>query len=294
LADGIGPWVKEHLDEGGEIDVHRSPSQIVGDGRTGLVERMAEALSCRYSGKPPSDAAREFMGARIVDLAKVICHEHGLNVRHAWDNAEIIRLAHTTSDFPNLLQGTGERMLLAAYAASQPALKQVARRSTVSDFRTKSVLRLGEAPALLEVNEHGEVTQGTRAEAAESYRARTFGRIFSITRQALINDDLSAFADFTRAYGVAAATLEGKLLSDLLISNPAMSDNRERGEAVSRPAADRGPEPRPGRCPRAGGHDDLRAQDAGRVRPLQHRERDRPEGRGPTPGRLFGSKVCRN
>jgi len=68
------------------------------------------------------------------------------------------------------------------------------------------------------------VTSGTRGEAMESYRLYTYGRIFSITREALINDDLGAFADFAGAYVRSAANLEGQLLVDLIVSNPAMHD----------------------------------------------------------------------
>jgi hypothetical protein len=197
-------------------------------GKEKLAARMAEALACRYTGKEPSDPAREFMGARIADLARVCCERNGL--RPSMDAASTIELAHTTSDFPNLLQGTGERMLLESYRAAQANIKRIARPSTASDFRTKSMLRLGEAPKLLQVNEGGEIKQGSRAEAAESYKLLTYARIFSITRNALINDDLSAFADFSRAWGIAAANLEGNVLVNLLYGaagvGPTMSDTK--------------------------------------------------------------------
>jgi hypothetical protein len=185
---------------------------------------MAEALACRYSGKAPSDPAREFMGAPVSELARECLQAAGIRIPR--QPSEIIRLAAMqTADFPGLLTGTGQRLLLDAYAAATPAIKLVARRSTVTDFRTKYILRLGEAPSLLKITEaNPEIQHGLRAEVKESYRAYTYARIFPITREALINDDLSAFADFVRAFGIAAATLEGTLLSDLLVSNPTMSD----------------------------------------------------------------------
>jgi hypothetical protein len=119
-------------------------------------------------------------------------------------------------------------MLMQAYNAAQSPLKQIARERTSPDFRLNSRLRLGEAPKLLQVLESGEIKSGSRAEAAESYKLYTYARIFSITRQALINDDLSAFADFTSAYGQAAASLEAQVLIDLLYGaagvGPTMED----------------------------------------------------------------------
>jgi hypothetical protein len=38
------------------------------------------------------------------------------------------------------------------------------------------------------------VKRGTRAESNEAYRVRTFARIFGLTRQVIINDDLGAFS----------------------------------------------------------------------------------------------------
>jgi hypothetical protein len=200
------------------------------DRRDGLVERMAEALACRYVGKAPSDGAREFWGASVTDLAREILTVNGLSAPR-WDRGELLKRAmHTTSDFPNLLTGAGQRMLLEAYTAAAPAIKQIARRSTAVDFRAKSTLRLGEAPKLIKVNEGGEIKYGSRAEAKESYRLYTYARIFSISREALINDDLGAFSDFTRAYGVAAASLEAQVLVDLLAGaagiGPTMSDGK--------------------------------------------------------------------
>jgi len=203
----------------------RSHSAVVTrDYRETLAERMAEALACRYTGKAPSEAAREFVGVPVHELARECLVASGVAITTRRP-AELIRLAlHTTSDFPNLLSGSGQRMLLDAYRAAEPAIKRVARKSTARDFREKAVLRLGEMPQLLKVNEGGEIAHGTRAESKQAYRLYTYARIFGITRQALVNDDLGAFADFARAYGVAAAALEGKLLSELLTSNPVMSD----------------------------------------------------------------------
>jgi hypothetical protein len=212
-------------------EIRTAHGEVTRDHREGLVERLSEALACRYNAKPPSDAAREFMGAPISEFARECLRTAGMRVPR--QPAEIIRLGmHGTSDFPNLLTGTGQRLLLDAYNAASPAIKQVARRSTVTDFRVKAVLRLGEAPTLVKVPETGEVTHGTRAEMKESYRAFTYGRIFSISREALVNDDLSAFADFARAFGVAAAQLEGTLLVDLLASNPVMSDGKQLFDAT--------------------------------------------------------------
>jgi len=213
------------------LDVNGQPYEInhhvavTRDYQTGLSDRMAEALASRYTGRALSDAAREFSGATVVDLARYCCQANGISA--GFGGERVIKLAMSaTSDFPNLLQATGNRVLLNAYQAAKPSLQKVARPSTIVDFRAKSALRLGGVPELLQVNEGGEVTHGSPVESKESYHLYTYARMFGITRQALINDDLSAFVDFTGRFGIAAANLEAQKLVDLLASNPVMGDGK--------------------------------------------------------------------
>jgi phage major head subunit gpT-like protein len=63
------------------------------------------------------------------------------------------------------------------------------------------------------------VHHGTRGEAKEAYALKTFARIFSLSRTALINDDLGAFGDFGRAAGRAAAETQADVLTALLTPN---------------------------------------------------------------------------
>lgn len=199
---------------------------VTRDYRDGLTDRMSEALAARYTGKTPSDAARQFVGASVVDLARECCLASGVQIP-GFGGERIVKLAMTTtSDFPNLLQSTGNRVLLNAYQAAKPSLQRVARPSTIVDFRAKSALRLGGVPELLQVNEGGEIHSGSPVESKESYRLYTYGRKFGISRQAMVNDDLSAFTDFIGRFGIAAANLEAQKLVDLLTSNPTMGDGK--------------------------------------------------------------------
>lgn len=136
---------------------------------------------------------------------------------------------HSSSDFPNLLSGLASKVLLDAYQVAESGIKQVARKSSAPDFKTKYVLRRGEYPALERVPEHGEFTHGAIGESKESYAIETFGKIFSISRQGLVNDDLGAFTDLAFAIGQAAADYEANYFVTMLTSNagagPVMSDS---------------------------------------------------------------------
>ena len=94
------------------------------------------------------------------------------------------------------------RTLRAAYTAAPSALRQLARQRTATDFRMQHRLWLSAGGfKLLKVNEAGEFQEGTLVEGGEAYKIETFGRIFRISRQALVNDSLGAFTDLPRTLG---------------------------------------------------------------------------------------------
>jgi len=170
--------------------------------------------------------AREFMGASLMDMAQEILRARG-EYKFGMSRTNVIKAAHTTSDFPELLQGAGNRILLSAYEEAPSGIKPLSRERTANDFRPLTNLRLGDAPELLEVKEGAEVTHGTTAEAAESYRVKTYARIFSLTREAIVNDDLGAFNDWMTRMGRAAAERESSLFWELLNSNPTMGEDNK-------------------------------------------------------------------
>src|SRR4029450_4720016 len=114
---------------------------------------------------------------------------------------------------------TGNRVLLSAFQAAPAPLRSLARRSTASDFRTKTTVKLSAWPRLSQVNDGGEITYGTRGEAKEAYALKTYAKLFSLSRNALINDDLGAGGDWATAAGPAAAETEMDVLGSLLTAN---------------------------------------------------------------------------
>lgn len=192
-----------------------------------LRSAMAEALACRAGAGQPSGPAREFMSLRMVDMAERLLEAGGVSTRGLTPNQILTRAFHTTSDFPALLQSTGDRVLMQAFEPAASGLRRLVRMRAANDFRSLSTIRFAGVDKLLEVGEGGEVKHGTAFEAAESYRVKTFARSVSLTRQALMNDDLGAF-DAMRAIGRAAAVTEAEELVTLLTTNsgagPTMAD----------------------------------------------------------------------
>lgn len=196
---------------------HTDPAQIA--------TRAGEALFARANpAHKLSEAARPYAAMSTVDLARDCLRRAGATVTGLAADTVITRALHTTSDFPLILGDATGRELRRAYEAAPSGVMQVARQSTARDFRAKRALQMGEGPELKKVAEGGEFQTGTIEESAETYSVETFGRIFSISRQALVNDDLGAFTQIPAKMGNAARAFEAAQLVAKLIANPAMSD----------------------------------------------------------------------
>lgn len=209
------------------VDEHH-PGAEAGGGynSNSSVRLMAEALASRFGGPPPSEPAKQYVRMQTVDMARHALELRGASTKFLSRSQIISRGLHSTSDFPALLQETGNRLLRKGFESYPGGIRTICRQSTAPDFRAKSLLMLGEAPQLERVNEHGEFRRGTMAEAKASYSLSTYGKIFGVTRQALVNDDLGAFADLTLRLGRSAAEFIALQLVDLLAGNPEMGDGK--------------------------------------------------------------------
>lgn len=190
--------------------------------RTGIVA----ALLHRYDPALfpiRNDLGRDFAGQTLLDLSRECLDAGGTRTR-GMARHEIAKLALSTSDFPHILADVANKTLRQAYDAYPRTFLPFSRRRSAVDFKNINTVQLGEAPSLQKVNEKGEFTHGSIAESKETYKLATYGRIVSITRQVIINDDLSAFTRIPAGFGVAAATLESDTVWGIITSNPNMGD----------------------------------------------------------------------
>lgn len=189
-----------------------------------VVQRRGDALYARMTGEAPAEHAREFMGDTLRDHMRAMLTANGVSIA-GMDTDQLIRAAsHSTSDFPNLLTSTANRVLAQAYEAATSPVKAMARQRLHRDFRPMTKIRLGGLPSLGKVAENGEIKSVSRDESKETFALDTYGSIFSLTRQALVNDDLAAFGEFATTAGRAAAETEAEIIVSLLTSNPVMDD----------------------------------------------------------------------
>ena len=138
---------------------------------------------------------------------------------------EMIGRALTTSDYPILLSNVANKSLFAGFdTAEETYLVWCDDSGSVSDFKINTSARASELDDLDEIKEDDEYKYGDQDEAKEEYAIATYGKLFKITRQVIINDDLAALTDIPMKHGEAAARKIGDIAYAVLTANSNMGD----------------------------------------------------------------------
>jgi hypothetical protein len=198
-------------------------------------QRMAaeEMLLHRASAIDPSTKQRVQMarenpmrGYTLLELARASLERAGVNTQ-GMDKLTLVGRAFTqsTSDFPVLLENTMHKALQGAYAVAADTWSRFCARGSVSDFRAHNRYRTGSIGNLDSLTELGEFKHKAIGDGEKAtITAATKGNIVTLSRQAIINDDLSAFVGVLNQLGRAAArTIEADVYT-LLAANPTLED----------------------------------------------------------------------
>lgn len=169
----------------------------------------------------PADGAMDFRGKRLLRLAAE-CIEREKNVdTRGMDDEMLVREALTPSSaFSGILSNVANKSMAQAYQVVPTTFQLWTGVGTNSDFKVATRYRISEADELLPMTENGEFKDSTLTEGAATTVVGTYGRSFSITRKAIINDDLGALSQIPAKYGAAARRGINKLVYKILTTNP--------------------------------------------------------------------------
>jgi hypothetical protein len=152
-------------------------------------------------------AARQYRGQTLLEIARESLESTGENTR-GMDKMELVKrsITSSTSDFPVLLSGVNRQILLNSYSAVADTWRSFCRTGSVSDFREFKRLRMGTLSNLDLVGENQEFKNKKINDADyEKISASTKGNIINVSRQMIVNDDLSGLSQLASMLGRAAA-----------------------------------------------------------------------------------------
>jgi hypothetical protein len=112
------------------------------------------------------------------------------------------------------------KLLLESYTESPATWRAFSAIRSVSDFKVHTAVRPTFTGQLEQVAPGGELHHGGVAEWTTEYAVDTFGKLISIDRRDIINDDLSIFHETAAALGRSAMRKVSDLIYEVLLSNP--------------------------------------------------------------------------
>lgn len=195
---------------------------------------MEDALVSGLTGTQPTDLGRSFHGMPLIELAAERLGERRIPMAMGEREGMLRRAFHSTSDFPLLFENAMNRTLASRYATQAPTYRAIARQRTYSDFRDHSTVRVGDFPTLQPVDqEAGEIKAGSFSESRERTRVVPYGVRVTLSRQMLVNDNLSGLQQILNDRGMAVARFEDATFYAMMLSASGAGPTlQETGRAV--------------------------------------------------------------
>lgn len=117
----------------------------------------------------------------------------------------ILVAAFATHSISNVLAATYGKYLLAGFEAVETTWRAISTVRPLNDFKTVTGVRLDGGFVFDEVGNDGKLKSADASDATRTMTAKTYGRMSSITRQDIVNDDLGALTQVPRRLGRGAA-----------------------------------------------------------------------------------------
>jgi len=179
-----------------------------------------------------------FAQMTIPEMARLFLNRSGVNT-DGWTKEGLIKGAlmpnHAVSlqragglvglastDLPSLLSNTAEKSLLLGYEEAPEVWQRMVRIGQLPDYKTADRVGLSTFDDLAVVPESGEYKHGSFTDIKEQLKISKYGKLFAVTRESLVNDDLAALSTVPRKMGRAASRKVGDVVANIFINNPLM------------------------------------------------------------------------
>ena len=176
-----------------------------------------EGLGERRLGAVAMEEGRPLGGSHLLDLCKAALACDGLDAPSG--RVELVKAALSSYSLPTALGDVANRLLVEAYEESPATWAAFGAVRSVPDFKPNSGVRPTFVDGLELVPPGGEIKHGSVKESVFEYRIDTYGRMLTIDRRDIINDNLSVFEQTARAFGQAARRKVSDLVFETLLSN---------------------------------------------------------------------------
>lgn len=235
-VDNVRAAVMEKLIQTGTPIAQRGHADVTVDEQDKFRAAAGDALVMRsgISIENPAEGARELMGMSLRDLA-IECFaaegQTGLNRRTSEElyNLAMRQYFNPTAAFPTILDNAINKAYVEGHKKVAVTFDQWTKKGSLKDFKTHDNNYLaGPAGEFLEVPEGAELKHDVFGdEKLPTRKLKTYGRQFTLTRQAFINDDIDLVTRVPAKYAASARKTINKQVYQILVNNPAIYDGTE-------------------------------------------------------------------
>lgn len=199
--------------------------------RTGQLDMIERARAKNPKAMQAVDVdGGEFRGYSPLELAR-LCLDRNRIPHRGLMPLDLVGRAFTairtgsanfqsTADFPLILENVLGKVSLGSYILQTNTWEQFCKVEEVNDFRVSNRYRTGSFTGLDVIAEHGEYKTGTIPDASKyPINTQRFGKMFSISREVIVNDDMGALVDIATKIGQASGrTLENAVYALILLN----------------------------------------------------------------------------
>lgn len=198
------------------------PAQVVSHAtaiEAALLSRMGlTSLGERTLGPLAMEHGAQLRANHTLDLCRAALTFEGVEAPRGRE--EMVKAALSTYSLPVALGNLANKVLLDAYTESPATWRAFCAVRSTSDFKKNTAIRPSFTTPLEPVAPGGEIKHGTVGEWLAEYQVDTFGKMLSVDRRDIVNDDLSIFDQTARTLGRSAMRKISDLVYEVLLTNP--------------------------------------------------------------------------
>ena len=178
----------------------------------------------------PADGANELRHMSLRDLA-IECMKDTESGLSRMSSDEIFNIAqrqffNPTSAFPAMLDNTINKAYVEGHKKVAVTFNRITKKGTLKDFKIANNNYLaGPVGEFKRVPESGELKHDSYKDVKlPTRKLETYGRQFTLTRQAFINDDIDLITKMPAKYAASARKTINTQVYEILVNNPAIYD----------------------------------------------------------------------